>query len=104
MLRQVSKIEIKPVTGLSDFQSIDQRLKALILTTEGTLPGSRAFGIDPDCLDLSTKEAVNYLALELSEKAEIYVPEVTIMGVNSTDDNVGGMTTQIEIGRREEDD
>lgn len=100
MLRTISKIEIKPVSGLTDFQSIDQRLKALILTAEGTLPGSRSFGLAPEFLDIQTREAVNLLVLELSEKAEIYVPEIEIADVSAEDDGVGGTKTQIHIERR----
>lgn len=101
-MQTISRIEIKPDEDMTGLQSIDRRLKALILTAEGTLPGSRAFGLAPEFLDTQTREAANLLALELSEKAEIYVPEVEIADVSMQDDGNGGTAAQIHIERRDE--
>nr|WP_325300158.1 hypothetical protein [uncultured Dysosmobacter sp.] len=99
-MKTINKIEIKPVENMTGLESIDQRLKTLILTREGTLPGSRSFGLAQEFLSTTPQKAVNLLALELAEKAEEYVPEVEIDEVIAEDGGLGAAKAQIRIMRR----
>ena len=39
-----------------ELEGYDEQLQCLISTMEGTLPGSRGFGLDPDILDQTPEE------------------------------------------------
>lgn len=74
------------------------RLNALTLSTEGTLPGNRAFGLKRNFLSRPPRQARNLFAIELSEKAAIYIPEVSIKAVDGeiSGDGMEDITVTIE--------
>ena len=99
-MKEIDNIEIKSTAGLPDVEKYNLQLKALITTKEGTLPGSRGFGISPDILDLGPEQSINLLTLELSEKVDQYIPDITVSGVDRSSSAKGVVKTKIHIERR----
>lgn len=99
-MKEIDNIEIKSTAGLPDVEKYNLQLKALITTKEGTLPGSRGFGISPDILDLGPEQSINLLTLELSEKVDQYIPDITVSGVDRSSSAKGIVKTKIHIERR----
>ena len=89
--------EIRTVNmdGMSDFGRIDRNLKTLITSLEGTIPGSRGFGLSADITDLRPDYARNDFAEELDEKVEQFIPEARIADVEYDTDTSGVMEMQI---------
>lgn len=76
-----NRIRTVNMDGMSDFERIDQNLRALIVSIAGTIPGSRGFGISVDVFDLTPYEARNAFCAELDEKVETFIPESRIADV-----------------------
>ena len=98
----VDYIKIVSLDDMSktELEQIDRRVKTLLLSIEETIPGSRAFGLTGDYLDLPVTEAASVLAAELQEKADIYIPEIKIAGVSYGYSTSGRLEATIEIERR----
>ena len=76
-MAETNTISIVHAGGELNIERIDEELKALILSPEGTIPGSRNFGLAGEFLSRPPNEAVNILAMELEEKVETFIPEIT---------------------------
>lgn len=87
--------------GLPDIERIDAKLKSLITTVEGTIPGSRDFGLPQNFLSMRPIEASNTLAVELEEKVSVYIPEITISDVIATPQRDGTIGVELVVERRE---
>jgi hypothetical protein len=74
----ISRIQSVDMYGISDFERIHTNIRALIMSVEGTIPGSRGFGISPDIVDLNPMDARNMLHMSFDEKVEEYIPEIMI--------------------------
>lgn len=85
---------------LPEVERIDTQLKALILSTEGTIPGSRGFGLRHNFVSMNPREAANILAVELEEKVEEFIPEITIADVMAIPHRDGSMSVKIFVERR----
>lgn len=85
----------------TELQQIDARLKALILTVEHSVPGSRGFGTSREFLHENVNFAATVLAEELQEKVDAYIPEINIESVNAEYDLYGRIKLTIEISRRD---
>lgn len=95
------------ILGMDDEQIPDriiQQLRTLLLTPEGTLPGSRSFGLPYEFIDMLPDDAVNELAIELEEKVDEFIPEISIAEVVAEPDIDGKNTIKIYIERRDGDD
>ena len=80
--RLIKSINIMSVSGdTQGIERIDSQIKALILSMVGTIPGSRGFGLEREFISRPPQEALNLLAIELEEKLEEYIPEVTVANV-----------------------
>lgn len=101
MGRFINSIQITMEDDLSDIDRIDKQLKALILSAEGTIPGSRGFGLSQDFISMNPAEAANALAIELDEKIAEYIPDVTITDLTTDPDIDGSMTVMLTVGRSE---
>lgn len=98
-----NRIEIVSLDDASIVDEIDVRLRTLILCTERTIPGSRAFGLTGDFIDAPINDAQNIFALELQEKADIYIPEINVDAVAIEYDAEGGaLTGMVNVERRRE--
>lgn len=100
------KIKIVSLDDMSatEIKQIDVRLKTLLLCTETTIPGSRAFGLARNYLDEPINIAANRMAAEIQEKADVYIPEINIASVIGEYGVDGKLETTIEIERRGESD
>lgn len=94
-------IDIVSLDGATQLEQIDKRLKTLILSTEQTIPGSRAFGLPRNFLDEPVNTAKNTFAVELQEKIDIYIPEITISAVDMEYDLRGRTKITVHIERSE---
>lgn len=95
------------IIGDEDLEEYNEQLQCLIASTEGTLPGSRGFGISPDVLDGTPGETLNKFAMSLQEKVEQFIPEIEVLNVSgqmsdleSTPD-ASSLNIKIHIGRRD---
>ena len=90
----IDRVRIISLDNLEEMQGYIFRLETLIHSVEQTIPGSRAFGLPQDYLDLPIMEAENQFAAELQDKGDIYIPEISIDEVVS---EVDGMTGELEL-------
>lgn len=81
-------------------ERIDSQIKALILSMVGTIPGSRGFGLEREFISRPPQEALNLLAIELEEKLEEYIPEVTVANAEGKVNGDGSIEPTIYIERR----
>lgn len=88
--------------GMSDFERIDQNLRALIVSIAETIPGSRGFGLSIDVFDLMPYEARNAFSAELDEKVEEFIPEIRIADVVFDMGSDGTMKLEIYVERNDE--
>lgn len=101
-MKEIDTITVTSNTEGLDIQRIDAELKALILATEGMIPGSRNFGLAGEFLTRLPLEAANLLAIELEEKVSEYIPEITIASVEMRPTKtLGSMSVTIYVERRD---
>lgn len=101
-MKEIDTITATSSTEGLDIQRIDAELKALILATEGMIPGSRNFGLAGEFLTRPPLEAANLLAIELEEKVSEYIPEITIASVEMRPTKtLGSMSVTIYVERRD---
>lgn len=98
----INNIETVNMDGISDFERIDSELRALIVTVIGTLPGSRAFGIE-DLTDENMNDVESDFAAVLDEGCEQFIPEITIESVAFETSLDGKMAAKIFVEGRDED-
>lgn len=100
-LTLTDNIRIVSLDGATDIEQIDRRLRTLILSTELTIPGSRAFGLPRDFLDEPVNTAKNTFAVELQEKVDKYMPEISVAAVDMEYDLRGRTKLTVHIERSE---
>ncbi len=100
-MRETSRIEIVPVGGEAPIERVNAQLKALILTRERTIPGSRGFGLSGDYLDAPCYEVASEFGVELEEKVDIYIPEIDIAEVKVDAGIDGRVDTQVSVRWRD---
>lgn len=98
--KKINSIKIISTDNMPELNRIDTQLKAIILSMEGTIPGSRSFGLAREFMSRPSYEAINLFAIELEEKVEQYIPEITIANVEGTVHNDGSMEVTIYVERR----
>lgn len=98
--RKIKSIKIVSTDDMSELNRIDTQLKALILSMEGTIPGSRGFGLRRDFASRPIHEAINLFAIELEEKVEEFIPEITIANVECLPSVEGFIEPTIYVERR----
>ena len=101
MGQYINHVDIVMGEELPEVERIDSQLKALLLSREGTIPGSRGFGLPQNFVSMNPREAANIIAIELEEKVAEFIQEVTISDVTATPDIDGSMSVQIIVERRE---
>ena len=95
-------IQTVNMDGMSDFERIDQNLRALIVTLEQTLPGSRGFGLSIKITDLMPEQARNDFAAALDEKVEEFIPEIRIADIEMDAGMDGSITMRIYVEENDE--
>lgn len=98
---KINTIKLVSSDGMTDLERIDMQLKALILSAEGTIPGSRGFGLPNDYVSRPIHEALNILAMELDEKCEEFIPDITIANIEGDHKFDGSCDVTIYVERRE---
>ena len=98
------EIEIYNLDNLTDFDRIDSTLRFLIASIEGTIPGSRGFGLSGHTADYAPEDARNELLMELDEKVEEYLPEITIEDAELVDAGEGEVLLRLSVAANEEDE
>ena len=98
------EIEIYNLDGITDFDRIDSTLRFLIASIEGTIPGSRGFGLSGNTTDYAPEDARNELLMELDEKVEEYLPEITIEDAELVDAGEGEVLLRLSVAANEEDE
>lgn len=82
------------VSEITEFERIDRNLKNLIVAIDGTIPGSRGFGLPLDSVDAVSKpQMLNEFASELDEKVAAYMPEIIISDINADFDELGSVVS-----------
>lgn len=99
-MEKIGAIKIVSMDGMRDIDRIDTQLRALILSAEGMIPGSRGFGLEREFLSRQPHEALNILGIELEEKVEEFIPEITITGVDGDMRENGSIDVTIYVERR----
>ena len=94
-------IQTIDMDGMSDIERIDARLRALILSVEGTIPGSRDFGLPAGITDMDPRQAKNELIQALDEKVEKYIPQIC---VSEVDIEGSGDDTRLSVYIEKNDD
>lgn len=102
MRTKINTIKLVSSDGMTDIQRIDMQLNALILSAEGTIPGSRGFGLPNDYISRQTYEALNILAMELDEKCEEFIPDISIANIEGDFKFDGSVDVTIYVERRGE--
>ena len=100
LLSDCIKIVSLDDVSVSELRQIDTRLRTLIQCIETTIPGSRAFGLRGDYLDSPIGTAASQLAVEIQEKADIYIPEVRIEAVTEIYGLDGQLSVTISVRKR----
>lgn len=94
-------LKFKDMTGASEADMVGTGLNALMLSKEGTIPGSREFGLPQKFLSCPQSEmAMNILGIELSGKAKEYFPEIYIKAVTGQTSVDGDFKATIIVERR----
>lgn len=93
-------IETINMDGISNFERIDKELRTLIVTVIGTLPGSRAFGIE-DFTDENMYDVESDFAAALDEGCEKFIPEISIESVAFEAGTDGVLGVQVYVERRD---
>ncbi len=96
-MEQSNKIEIIGIDGGKEIARIHSQLRSLIISTERTIPGSRRFGLSDEFIDVLSPDAVNRFAIELEEKVDEFIPEISIAGVYAEPDMNGTAKMQIYV-------
>ena len=100
MGRYIKSVQMIVGEELPEVERIDSQLKALILSAEGTIPGSRGFGLPQNFVSMNPREAANIIAIELEEKVEEFIPDITISDVEARAKTDGSMAVKIFVERR----
>ena len=87
-----------------ELQHYHVQLQCLIGSTEGTIPGSRGFGITRDALSQPSPIARNMISMDITRKVDIYIPEIdvfrTVGTINEGNPTDGTLNMDIQIERR----
>lgn len=77
-------------------------LETMIANIEGTVPGSRGFGLQNSCVDAPPGDIANTLIIELADKCGIYIPAISVDQVKIADvDEKGNVSVELTITMRE---
>ena len=78
-------------------EDIKQCLGLLFATPLGSMPGARAFGMDPSILDYPEPTAKALFAAEIVRQINNYEPRVTVSSIKWTTDVNGALAAKVAI-------
>lgn len=93
-------VDLDGVLDTDRLRVIDAVIRALLITRQGTIPGSRDFGLSGVFIDAPQPTALNLLAVDLAEGISKYAPEVQLdrVEISSTEevpDGAVGITVYV---------
>jgi phage baseplate assembly protein W len=104
---EINNITIEDLSGMDDIDHYNNRIKAILLTPQGSILGNRDFGIDYHFVSQNPRTALNMLMIELSEQVDIFMPEISVRSIERMDDSPGidgKLNLRITIERNDEYD
>lgn len=84
-------IDLDGVLNTAQLNKIDQIIQALLVTRQGTIPGSRSFGLSGTAVDAPHPAALNAITVDLAEQLAQYVPDVQLDRVEVSEIGVDGI-------------
>lgn len=85
---------------LEDLEKANDIIEAMMITREGSIPGSRGFGLSQIFLDMPAPDAINMIAVELASKMDEYLPDLELQDIKESTDTDGTLALSFYIGRR----
>lgn len=93
-------IEIVDTSAMTEDVALQVYVNAMLLAREGTIPGSRRFGLPQNYLAAPDADiALNILAIELQEKLDEYIEDVDVQSVTGEFDTDGHLKATIKVER-----
>ena len=93
-------ISLIDTNELSEESKLHNRVNNLLVAREGTIAGSRNFGLPQDYLEAPDADiALNLIAVELQEKLDEYIDDVDVQSVSGEFDPDGGLKATITVER-----
>ena len=91
----------------ADLVKYKAELETLLANIEGTIPGSRGFGMANQYIDAPPGDVANMMAMELADKCAIYIPAISVDQVQlvSTEgtEKTGAIQVELTISAGEEE-
>lgn len=95
-----STIPIEDTAVMSEEDALQVYVRTLLLAREGTIPGSRNFGLPQNHLAAPDADiALNIIAMELQEKLDEYVEDVDVKSVTGEFDSDGHLKATVTVER-----
>lgn len=86
----------------ADLVKYKAELEALIANIEGTIPGSRGFGLQNQYIDAPPGDIANSLVVELADKVDSFIPEISVDQVDVAETGAdGNVSVNLTISMRE---
>ncbi len=85
-----------------ELNEILRNLSTLYGTVEGTIPLDRSFGLSQDYLSYPVPVAENMIALEITEKTELYEPRVEVEEITFESTTEGTVISKVLIRRNDD--
>lgn len=82
-----------------EIEEIVRNLTTLYGTIAGTVPLDRNFGLSKECISYPIPVAENMIALEITEKTELYEPRVEVEEVTFTSSLDGVLIPKVVLTR-----
>lgn len=88
----------------ADLIKYKAELEDMVATFEGTVPGSRGFGLDNNYVDETPEDIANDMIIDLQNKCAEFIPELRVdaIGVVEADEH-GNLGLSITIELKEEE-
>lgn len=88
----------------ADLVRFKAQLEALIANIEGTIPGSRGFGLENRYVDAPPGDIANLMVMELADKCDTYIPAISVDQIDILDAGEdGNVSIALTISLREEE-
>ncbi len=81
--------------GAGIIAEIKRNIETLFSTAEGTCPGDRTFGLKQNLVDMPGPVVQNMIALDITEKIELYEPRVEAKSISFEHGANGNITVNV---------
>ena len=87
----------------ADLIRYKSQLEALLTSFEGTIPGSRGFGLQNRYVDTPPGDIANLMVMELADKCAVYIPAISVDQVKVHDVNTDRISIDVTISLKEDE-